>query len=51
MVGQVKLRHPEVYSFADMGLLLGGARFGPMLREVFNVIFILGELTLALSSP
>jgi amino acid permease len=42
VLGQTKMRHPEIYAFCDLGLLLGGERFGPLLREALNFVYIVG---------
>lgn len=41
VVGQVKLKYPQVLHYSDVGTLLGGKRFGRFLREVLSVMFAL----------
>lgn len=50
VVGQVKLKYPQVLHYSDVGPLLGGpGRFGRFLRELFGVMFTL-QLVLLVGS-
>lgn len=50
VVGQVKLKYPQVQHYSDVGPLLGGnGWFGKFLRELFSVMFVL-QLVLLVGS-
>lgn len=41
VVGQVKIKYPQVVHYSDIGALLGGKRFGIFLQSVLGVGFVI----------
>lgn len=49
VVGQVKLKYPQVLHYSDVGRLMGGRRTGKLLNHIITVMFVL-QLVLLVSS-